>query len=181
MVDSRWIERGVVMRVRGCALIVSLLLTTVGSAPAQSRAGQSNPEMTCQPAGSLKRVDGVPEASGLVASRSDAGRLRVHNNWASLRSSARRERQGAGTVAVTGASLVDWEAMAWRRADPARVCIWLTSVTTTPTAGRSRSTAFRNPRPRPAPRASMRCLPRLSGRRARRRNAPRGAPAGSTS
>src|SRR5688572_24526075 len=100
------------MRVRGCALMVALLLT-VGSAPAQLRAGQSNPEMTCQPAGSLKRVAGVPEASGLVASRSTPGRLWVHNDSGKPEIFA-LDANGkvAGTVAVAGASLVDWEAMA---------------------------------------------------------------------
>jgi glucose/arabinose dehydrogenase len=97
-------------------LSVSLLLTSVGSVPTLSRAQQaaaSEPEMKCQPAGSLNRVSGVPEASGLVASRSTPGRLWVHNDSGKPEIFALdADGKVIGTVAVAGATLVDWEAMA---------------------------------------------------------------------
>ena len=98
---------------RGYVLMVSVLLTMVGSAPVRSHAGQSEPAMKCQPAGSLKRVSGVPEASGLVASRSTPGRLWAHNDSGKPEIFA-LDANGkvTGIVAVAGATLEDWEAMA---------------------------------------------------------------------
>jgi uncharacterized protein YjiK len=89
---------------RGYVLGVSLWLTSVGSDSALSRAAQSAPEMTCQAEGSLKRVSGVPEASGLVASRSTPGRLWVHNDSGKPEIFA-LDANGkvTGTIAVTGA------------------------------------------------------------------------------
>jgi hypothetical protein len=130
----------------GYALTVSLLLTLVGSAPALSLAEQSDPEMKCQPAGSLKRIDGVPEASGLVASRSTPGRLWVHNDSGKPEIFALdTEGKVIGTVAVAGATLVDWEAMASARCGSGS-CLYLGDIGDNE-GSRSSITVYRIPEP----------------------------------
>ncbi len=76
-------------------------------------ASQANPAPTCQPAGSMMRLSELPEASGLVASRVTPGRLWAHNDSGKPEIFA-LDAKGtvAGRVAIAGAALEDWEALA---------------------------------------------------------------------
>ena len=74
---------------------------------------QADSAPACQPAGSMMRLAGLPEASGLVASRVTPGRLWSHNDSGKPEIFA-LDAKGTvtGRVSLTGAALEDWEAMA---------------------------------------------------------------------
>ena len=75
--------------------------------------GRQAPGPTCKPAGSLMRLAGLPEASGLVASRITPGRLWAHNDSGAAEIFALDAKgKVAGRISVTGVTVVDWEAMA---------------------------------------------------------------------
>lgn len=68
---------------------------------------------TCKQLGPLMRLSGLPEASGLVASRATDGRLWAHNDSGKPEIFA-LDTNGkvASRLTVTGAQIDDWEAMA---------------------------------------------------------------------
>jgi len=55
------------------AIWMAAAITSMAAAPAV-------PQSTCQPAGSVMRLAGLPEASGLAASQANPGRLWAHND-----------------------------------------------------------------------------------------------------
>jgi hypothetical protein len=68
---------------------------------------------SCKPAGSLVRLAGLSEASGLVVSRTSPGRLWSHNDSGKPEIVAFDAKGNVtGHVAIAGARNVDWEAMA---------------------------------------------------------------------
>jgi hypothetical protein len=68
---------------------------------------------SCKPAGSLRRLAGLSEASGLVASRATPGRLWSHNDSGKPEIVAIDAKGNVtGRVAIGGARVDDWEAMA---------------------------------------------------------------------
>ena len=69
-------------------------------------------DQTCQPTGSIMRLAGLPEASGLVASRTTPGRLWAHNDSGKPEIFA-LDLKGKveGRVTLSGAGVQDWEAM----------------------------------------------------------------------
>jgi hypothetical protein len=67
----------------------------------------------CKPTGSLVRLTGLSEASGLVASRATPGRLWSHNDSGKPEIVAFDAKGNVtGHLAITGARVQDWEAMA---------------------------------------------------------------------
>jgi hypothetical protein len=86
-------------------------LSTVAFGAPSLRAQQSPPQ--CKPAGPLARINELPEASGLAASRTTPGRFWSHNDSGApaliaLDSSGRV----VGRLALSGARVEDWEAVA---------------------------------------------------------------------
>jgi hypothetical protein len=74
---------------------------------------QSTPAPGCQPTGSIMRLEGLPEASGLALSRATPGRLWAHNDSGKAEIFAIDAKGNiTGRVSITGATVVDWEAMA---------------------------------------------------------------------
>lgn len=66
----------------------------------------------CKPSGALMRLADLPEASGLVASRTTGGRFWLHNDSGKPELFAVDAKgKAAGRVALAGASLEDWEAL----------------------------------------------------------------------
>jgi hypothetical protein len=96
-------------RVIGICAAIALALS--GSWPLA--AFQSRPTPVCKPVGAMMRLDGLPEASGLVASRASEGRLWAHNDSGKPEIFALDAKgKVAGRVALSGSALQDWEAMA---------------------------------------------------------------------
>jgi hypothetical protein len=108
--------------------------------------GQSESGPMCKPAGSLVRVPGVPEASGLAASRSTAGRLWMHNDSGDPRMFA-VDTNGkiTGSVTLEGVSMVDWEAMASAPCGQ-RSCLYLGDIGDN-NGNRGSITVYRVPEP----------------------------------
>ena len=68
---------------------------------------------SCKPAGSLMRLAGLSEASGLVVSRATPGRLWSHNDSGKPEIVAFDTRGNVtGHLSIAGARVQDWEAMA---------------------------------------------------------------------
>lgn len=86
--------------------VIATCVLTATAAPASA-------EQTCKPSGALMRLAGLPEASGLVASRATDGRLWAHNDSGKPELFA-LDVSGKVTarVTVTGAGVEDWEALA---------------------------------------------------------------------
>ena len=67
----------------------------------------------CKPSGALMRLAGLPEASGLATSRAMPGHLWAHNDSGKPELIAFDSKGNVtGRVAITGAQVDDWEAMA---------------------------------------------------------------------
>lgn len=76
-------------------------------------ASQADSVQNCKPTGSMMRVADVPEVSGLVASRVTPGRLWAHNDSGKPQIFALDVKGTVtGSVAISGAVLEDWEALA---------------------------------------------------------------------
>jgi hypothetical protein len=90
-----------------CAVILVVMPATVWPA------SQADSAPACKPAGSMMRLAGLPEASGLVASRVTPGRLWAHNDSGKPELFA-LDAKGTvtGSVSISGAALEDWEALA---------------------------------------------------------------------
>jgi hypothetical protein len=91
-----------------CTVMSAAMSTAAGRAVSQVDSAPS-----CKPAGSVMRLAGVPEASGLVVSRATSGRLWAHNDSGQPEIFA-LDAKGtvSGRVSLAGAALEDWEAMA---------------------------------------------------------------------
>ena len=92
----------------------SALVIGVVAAMATASAGyQSAPAATCQPSGSVMALADLPEASGLALSRATPGRIWAHNDSGKPEIFALDGKgKVAGRVSISGAKVVDWEAMA---------------------------------------------------------------------
>ena len=82
----------------------------------------------CQPAGSIMRLDGLPEASGLTASVSAPGRLWAHNDSGKPEIFAVDTKgKVTGKVLLSGAQVVDWEAVASARCGSG-ACLYVADI-----------------------------------------------------
>jgi hypothetical protein len=93
----------------------SVILMWVAMAASASGAGTAPPldPATCKPSGSLMRLAGLTEASGLVASRATPGRLWSHNDSGKpVLTAFDAKANVTGHVAIAGARVADWEAIA---------------------------------------------------------------------
>ncbi len=99
------------MAKRCVAVICAVMAAGVPAAASKAPQAQSAP--ACKFAGSMMRIADLPEASGLVASRMTPGRLWAHNDSGKPEIVA-LDAKGTvtGHVAISGAALEDWEAMA---------------------------------------------------------------------
>lgn len=85
--------------------------TAIALLTAAPHARQGAPD--CKVSGSLARLEGLPEASGLVVSALDDDWLWLHNDSGKPELIAvTRKGAPAGRVAINGATLEDWEALA---------------------------------------------------------------------
>ncbi len=96
------------MRRQVLELCAMAAIISTAAAPAAQRSSSS-----CQPSGSVMRLAGLPEASGLAASVTAPGRLWAHNDSGKPEIFA-LDAKGTvtGRVAVSGARVEDWEAIA---------------------------------------------------------------------
>jgi hypothetical protein len=91
-----------------CGVLVAAVPAVVWSAVSQRDSAPA-----CTPVGSTMRLAGMPEASGLVASRTTPGRLWTHNDSGKPEIVAFDTKGNVvGRVSLSGAALEDWEAMA---------------------------------------------------------------------
>ena len=93
-------------------IVALVALSTVGFIANRSAASQSTSGQVCKLEGKLMHLSGLPEASGLAASRVTAGRLWSHGDSGAPEIVAVDKGKVAGRVSVPDAILVDWEAMA---------------------------------------------------------------------
>ena len=92
-----------------CVMVMAAMATSASGA---STAPPLDPA-SCKPAGQLMSLTGLPEASGLVASRAAPGRLWSHNDSGKPELIA-FDAKGtiAGHLSISGARVEDWEALA---------------------------------------------------------------------
>lgn len=105
------------------AFVLAAAIAPIATEPASVQSTSA-----CQPAGKIIPLAGLPEASGLAASLTTAGRLWSHNDSGkpeivSLDTSG----QVTGRVAVSGAAVVDWEAIAPARCG-GRPCLFIGDI-----------------------------------------------------
>lgn len=129
------------------ALRAMLFVTAIAMLPpdlAARQPGETAPQ--CQPAGSLVRLPGLAEASGIAASRRAPGRLWTHNDSGRPVLFA-LDTRGAVTarIRITGAAIDDWEAIAVGPC-PAGSCIYIGDIGDN-NARRPRITIYRLPEP----------------------------------
>ena len=107
--------------------VMAIGLLAVAGIPA-ALASQLDSTSACRPAGSLMQLAGLPEASGLVASRVTQGRLWAHNDSGKPEIfSLDANGKVTGRVSLSGASLEDWEAMAAGRCG-SRTCLYIADI-----------------------------------------------------
>ena len=107
-----------------CVTAISLLV--LAGIPAT--ASQADSTSACKPAGTLMRLTGLPEASGLVVSRVTHGRLWAHNDSGKPEIfSLDANGKVTGRVSLSGAALEDWEAMASARCGSG-TCLYLGDI-----------------------------------------------------
>ncbi len=104
--------RGNVTMLKRYVMVICAVIAAVTPAAAWP-ALQEDSAPACKPAGSMMRLAGLPEASGLVASRVTPGRLWAHNDSGKPEIFA-LDAKGTvtGSVSISGAALEDWEALA---------------------------------------------------------------------
>jgi len=98
-----------------CAVVVVMsgVMAVGGQVVARPADVQQSSAPVCKPEGSVMRLAGLPEASGLVASRSTPGRLWAHNDSGKPEIFAVDVKgKVTGRVSISGAAVEDWEAMA---------------------------------------------------------------------
>lgn len=127
------------------ALIMLILVAMVAS----TAQGQSRAATTCQPAGALRPLPGLPEASGLAASRVTPGRFWTHNDSGEPVLFA-LDANGVvtGRVQVSGAGVEDWESIAVGPCASGS-CIYIADIGDND-AKRRRITVYRVPEPKAA-------------------------------
>jgi hypothetical protein len=93
-------------------VMVTCAVIAAGMPATAWRASQADLAPACKPAGSMMRLAGLPEASGLVASRLTPGRLWAHNDSGKPEIFA-IDAKGTvtGSVSISGAGVEDWEAL----------------------------------------------------------------------
>jgi hypothetical protein len=90
----------------------SVMAMCAAMAAGISAASQLDPGV-CKASGALMRLDGLSEASGLVASRATPGRLWSHNDSGTPEIIAIDAKGNiTGRVSIAGARVEDWEALA---------------------------------------------------------------------
>ena len=133
---------------------VAVLRTAVGAATLSfvwtaAVAAQPRPAESCRPSGTAVTVPGVPEASGLAVSRRVPGRLWTLNDSGQPVLFALDTRGSVtGQIRLTGANLVDWEAVAVGPCGTAS-CVYVGDIGDN-RAGRSHVTIYRLPEPEAA-------------------------------
>jgi hypothetical protein len=107
---------------------------------------QADSSSVCKPAGSMMRLAGLSEASGLVVSRVTQGRLWAHNDSGKPEIFA-LDASGkvTGRVSVAGAALEDWEAMASGPCGSG-TCLFIADIGDN-SAGRKEIVIYRVPEP----------------------------------
>jgi hypothetical protein len=138
------VGRGIrrIARLPGVVFVLSFM--TAGAASAAQL-----PARACTPAGSLVPLSGLPEASGLAASRRTPGRLWTHNDSGQPVLFALDSRGTVtGQVRVAGARVDDWEAIAVGACDGGS-CIYIGDIGDND-AKRKRITVYRVPEPQQA-------------------------------
>jgi len=129
---------------RWVAAIGSLVVASI-----TATASQADTTSACKNAGALMRLDGLPEASGLVVSRVTQGRLWAHNDSGKPEMfSLDASGKVTGRVALSGAALEDWEAMAAGRCGSG-TCLYLADIGDND-AKRKEIIIYRVPEPRAA-------------------------------
>lgn len=110
-------------------------------------ATSTNALQTCTPSGALMRLSGLPEASGLVASRATDGRLWTHNDSGKPELFA-IDLKGNVTakLTVSGANVEDWEALASAPCDGGH-CLFVADIGDND-ARRKQISVYRIPEPR---------------------------------
>src|SRR5262245_21722516 len=92
-------------------IVALVALSSAGFIANRSAASQAS--QVCKPGSKLMQVTGLPEASGLAASRTTAGCLWSHGDSGAPEIVAVDTKgKVIGRVSVPDATLVDWEAMA---------------------------------------------------------------------
>jgi hypothetical protein len=95
------------------ARVTVTTMMLLGFAAANASASQGSGASTCRLTGNLTALAELPEASGLAASRTTAGRLWLHNDsGAPVLFAVDQQGKPAGRLTVTGARVEDWEALA---------------------------------------------------------------------
>ena len=125
-----------------------VIVTWAAMAATASGAGTAPPldPATCKPSGSLMRLAGLTEASGLVASRATPGRLWSHNDSGKPEIVAIDSKGNVtGRVSIAGAQVDDWEAMATAPC-PGGFCLYLADIGDN-SANRPDITIYRVPEP----------------------------------
>jgi len=90
--------------------------------------GQPQSAPACRPAAPIVRLPELPEASGLAASAATAGRLWAHNDSGDPELFALgQDGHVAGRIALTGARLEDWEALASAPCGD-RTCLYVADI-----------------------------------------------------
>jgi hypothetical protein len=146
-------EKGSITRMIG-AVVAAIILVTISVVLAAPDANiamylhQNVRPPGCQPSGDIVRLKGLPEASGVVASRRAPGVLWAHNDSGEPLVFALNE-QGAvtGRVSVTGAKVEDWEDIAVGPCPPGS-CIYIADVGDN-SGSRDHITVYRVPEPLP--------------------------------
>jgi hypothetical protein len=107
-----------------------------------ARAFTQQPTPRCQPAAALASIPELPEGSGLAASRRTPGRFWAHNDSGDpVLFALDTNGRVAGRLQLSGAAVVDWEAVAVGRC-PALSCIYVGDVGDN-AAERKRITVYR--------------------------------------
>ena len=136
---GRFMVRTLGRHLRCFALLLAVCLVPAAS-PGQQPGGQ------CTPAGSLVRLSGLSEASGLAVSRRTPGRLWTHNDSGQPVLVALDGRGAVtGQVQVSGAKVEDWEAVAVGACE-AGSCVYIGDIGDNE-AKRRRITVYQVPEP----------------------------------
>ena len=128
---------------RRSAMLIVTAIAAVTPGATMIHAGQAP---ACQPTGSMMRLAGLPEASGLAASVSTPGRLWSHNDSGKPEIFALDAKGAiAGKISLSGAQVVDWEAVASARCGSGS-CLYVADIGDN-AARRKDITVYRVPEP----------------------------------
>lgn len=135
------------VRARALASRAALVAAAVSFvSPASPHDAQQSVPAPCRASGAVVEVPGLHEASGLAVSRRVPGRLWTHNDSGQpVLFALDTHGSVTGQVRLTGADIVDWEAVAVGPCD-AGSCVYVGDIGDNH-AGRSRVTIYRLPEP----------------------------------